>query len=79
MTTLSSITNYRHHNIHVQRTKIAESIDFIQKLLRKQFLNKIIEIPTNTLRLELTKAQKLLEQTDKLIRESDQHVFRFGA
>lgn len=78
MTTLSSITDYRHQNIYVQRTKIAESIDFMQKLLRKQYLDKIVQIPTNTLRYELTQAQNLLKATDKKIREAEQHLFRFG-
>lgn len=79
MQTVSSLTDYRHHNIYVMRSKLLLCIQGMKQLLREQYHTKVIQVPPYILLEEIQKASKLLKHTDEQIMFSEQHVFRFGS
>lgn len=78
MKQLSTLTDYRHSNVYVQRKKIVSSISQMKELLTQQYRTKIVEIPAYILRDEIKKANSLLSATDRIIEAAENLTFRFG-
>lgn len=79
MQTLSSITNYRHSNVFVQQAKIKKAIADLMLIRAQQAYANRIFISYQDIQAELQKAQKLLDTTEKKIREIEVNTEVFGA
>lgn len=78
MQTLSSITNYRHSNVFVQQAKIKKAIADLMLIRAQQAYANRIFISYQDIDTELTKARKLLEQTEEKIRNIEVNCFAYS-
>lgn len=78
MQQLSELVNYHHSNIYTHKEKLIRSIEQMKALLRKQYHNKIVEIPPYILLDEIKKANNLLYMVNEKIRLTEQLNFAFG-